>query len=116
MYKTPVEIIYERVDRVVKDAQEILDDHIMKEILRAGVVVDKDELIRAMHYDRRQYEKGYQDGKDAAIAELIHCRECKYCDTSSLGGRYCQLWDVADCEEAFVEDDDFCSKGERRSE
>ena len=69
MYKTPVEIIYERVDRVVKDAQEILDDHIMKEILRVGVVVDKDELIRAMHYDRRQYEKGYQDGKDAAIAE-----------------------------------------------
>lgn len=115
MYKSPVEII---CDRVVKDAQEILDDHIMKEILRVGVIVDKDELIRAMHYDRRQYQKGYQDGKDAAIAELVHCRECKYCDTSSFGGRYCSLWDVADCdcEEAFVKEDDFCSRGERRSE
>lgn len=48
--------------------------------------------------------------------EVVRCRECQYCDTSSFGGRYCSLWDVDDYEEAFVEDDDFCSKGERRSE
>ena len=113
MYESPVTILY---DRVAKAANERLEDHIMREIHRVGVIVDKDELIRAMNYDRRQYQKGYQDGKAAAIAELIHCRECKYCDTSSLGGRYCQLWDVDDYEEAFVEDDDFCSKGERRIE
>lgn len=113
MYESPVTII---CDRVAKDANERAEDYIVEEILRFGVIVDKDEMIRAMNYDRRQYQKGYQDGKAAAIAELIHCRECKYCDTSSLGGRYCQLWDVDDCEEAFVVEDDFCSRGERRSQ
>lgn len=113
MYESPIMIIH---DRVTKVDSERLEDHIMEEIHRVGVIVDKDELIRAMNYDCRQYHKGYQDGKDAAIAELVHCRECKYCDTSSLGGRYCQLWDVDDCEEAFVAEDDFCSRGERRSE
>lgn len=113
MYESPVTILY---DRVAKAANERLEDHIMREIHRVGVVVDKDELIRAMNYDRGQYQKGYQDGKDAAIAELVHCRECKYYDTSSFGGRYCRLWDVDDYEEAFVAEDDFCSRGERRSE
>lgn len=66
MYESPITILY---DRVAKAANERLEDHIMKEIHSVGVVVDKDELIRAMNYDRGQYQKGYQDGKDAAIAE-----------------------------------------------
>lgn len=106
MYKPPVEIFY---NRVVKDAQERLEDHIMKEILRVGVVVDKDELIRAMNYDRRQYEKGYQDGKDAAIAELIHCRDCKYYNVSRLECHNRRMNGV-------IGSDGYCSYGERRSE
>lgn len=33
------------------------------------VDINKDELIRALQYDRNQYEKGYHDGVHDALAE-----------------------------------------------
>lgn len=36
-----------------------------------GYRVDKDELIKALQYDREQYDKGYKDGsRETFIAEL----------------------------------------------
>ena len=32
-----------------------------------GYNIDKSELIKALNYDRDQYEKGYQDGRSAAM-------------------------------------------------
>lgn len=34
----------------------------MSVIQRYGIDVDKDELIKALNYDRGQYDKGFQDG------------------------------------------------------
>ena len=43
-----------------------MEGEIMKAVQRVGIDVDKDELIRALQYDRGQYQKGYMDGfKDA---------------------------------------------------
>ena len=60
MYESPVEVFYNQMRTEV-------DNHIYKAILDVGVDVDKEELIRAMQYDRGQYDKGYNDGiKDFA--------------------------------------------------
>ena len=45
--------------------QKMQDDAVFKAILETGVKVDKNELIKALEYDRDQYDKGYQDGCNA---------------------------------------------------
>ena len=63
MYEPPVEVFYNQMRTEV-------DNHIYKAILDVGVDVDKEELIRAMQYDRGQYDKGYNDGIKE-FAELV---------------------------------------------
>ena len=69
------------------------------------VSVDKDELIRALQYDRGQYEKGYEDGKRDSVRhgawEMLpppkkyesgtYCRfRCSECDVIfDHSSRYC---------------------------
>lgn len=36
-----------------------------------GYEIDKEELIRALHYDREQYDKGYNDGARETFVELL---------------------------------------------
>ena len=38
-----------------------LDNNILKAVKDVGIDVDKDELIKALAYDRNQYEKGFSD-------------------------------------------------------
>lgn len=40
-------------------------------ISKYGINIDKDELIKALRYDRRQYERGYADGKAAALNDSV---------------------------------------------
>jgi hypothetical protein len=77
------------------------------------VTVDRAELLRALKYDRCQYDKGFADGKAAAMDELVRCKDCKYRDELS---KQCACpmaigWDVL-----LPDDNDFCSYGERRSD
>jgi len=56
MYKSPIEIIYSGL-------QTQLEGEVMRAVQSVDVNVDKDELIKALAYDRQQYEKGYADAK-----------------------------------------------------
>lgn len=56
MYKSPIELIY-------KDAQYKLEEGIYKAIQNIDIKVDREELIKALEYDRGQYYKGYEDAK-----------------------------------------------------
>lgn len=56
MYISPIELI-------LSDIQMKTEEHIVKAVQRVGVNVDKEELVKALKYDREQYEKGYADGK-----------------------------------------------------
>ena len=53
------------------------DGELFKAIQDVNVDVDKDELIKALEYDRQQYVKGYTDGKkyaeDFANVKLARC-------------------------------------------
>ena len=61
MYKSPVDITYCPVELQ-------LEGDILQAVQKVGISVDKDELLRALKYDRDQYDKGYKDGiADAAV-------------------------------------------------
>ena len=54
MYKSPIGIIY-------GEMKTQMEDLILKAVSKVDVDVDKEELTKALLYDRGQYEKGYQD-------------------------------------------------------
>ena len=54
-YKSPINIIYQGF-------QTKLEGDIYEAIHSYGIDVDKDELVKALKYDRDQYKKGFADG------------------------------------------------------
>lgn len=58
MYKSPVEFITKKMNAQIEDC-------IFEAIQEVVANIDKEELIRALQYDRDQYEQGYRDGKQA---------------------------------------------------
>ena len=62
MWESPLNKIYREIhDQIVKQDEE----NMMLAVNQAvGYKVDKEELIKALQYDREQYEKGYKDGID----------------------------------------------------
>lgn len=60
MYKSPYSVSI--VEKVAKEAAEEFDGLVMKVTVDANITVDRDELLKALAYDRGQYDKGYGDG------------------------------------------------------
>lgn len=58
MYNSPIEMQLAELQTQILKQQE---EDIYRAVVSYGVNVDKDELIRALQYDRAQYEKGYAD-------------------------------------------------------
>ena len=58
MYNSPITEHYEDIACKITEAHE---NAIMAQV-RMYVDVDKEELIKALNYDRKQYEAGYNDG------------------------------------------------------
>ena len=61
MYESP--IILFKTDPLIQCVKNETDTMVIQGVARAGVHVDKDELIKALEYDRGQYEKGFHDGR-----------------------------------------------------
>lgn len=59
MYESPISL---KVEKFVDNVQRATQGQILYKV-REIVDVDKDELLRALKYDRDQYFKGYKDGK-----------------------------------------------------
>lgn len=77
-YESPIRIIVENMTTKI-------EDDIMQIVQSYGIDVDKAELKRALRYDRAQYEKGFEDGKNYRYCEGVkpyfdgnrwHCGEC----------------------------------------
>lgn len=54
MYKSPIEIIY-------GEMKTEMGENIVKAVQKYEILVDEEELIKALNYDRQQYEKGFND-------------------------------------------------------
>lgn len=77
-YESPIQII-------MNDIRTTTEDNIMNIVQSYGIEVDKEELTKALNYDRCQYEKGYRDGrydrfhlgvKPYKVGNRWHCGEC----------------------------------------
>lgn len=107
MYESPIKVIQGELETQ-------LEGEILKAVHRVGVTVDRDELIRALRYDREQYQKGFDDAREDAVV-VTRCMDCKHtgwvqepCHGKSVG--YCKIWD---CTLRNLEAT-FCSYRERR--
>ena len=67
MYDSPIKLF--TTDPIIETLKNEADELIVRAVSKADVQVDREELIRALHYDRGQYDRGYYDGKMAAQAE-----------------------------------------------
>lgn len=58
-YESPITAIYEQIATQIN---QDFEDRIMAEVkMKVDVNVNKEELIKALNYDRGQYEKGFRD-------------------------------------------------------
>lgn len=63
MYKSPIELIIGKM-------QIQIDDDIYKTVQNIGINVDKEELLKALEYDRGQYEEGFREGKKHTLRQI----------------------------------------------
>ena len=100
MYKSPIEIIYGQM-------QTQVENEIYEAIQKYNINVDKEELIKALQYDRDQYEMGYK----ARDEKIVRCKDCTYCGKSDTKGYgVCRAMTNPN----YVKLDHFCSYGERK--
>lgn len=66
-YKSPIEVY---TQQMMDDITKKQEDYILQGVRNAGVVVDKDELVKALAYDRDQYNKGFEDGRAWVDAKI----------------------------------------------
>lgn len=104
MVMTPLGITYEEVK---KDIDGQIIESVMKATQAVNVTVDKEELLRALRYDRGQYDKGYADAK----AEIVHCKDCKRFERWNSKCGYCDKLKKRDIPEDF-----YCGYAERRKD
>lgn len=86
-YESPIKLITDFEYKV----KEELEENVIKAVCSYSIDIDKDELCKLLLNDRKQYEKGYADGKIDAVehghwAEVWkgnwHC--CSICNRPPL--------------------------------
>lgn len=75
MYESPIELMYtppEITSELIRDSvTNEVEAAIYKAVQDVHIDVDKKELIKALKYDRGQYEKGYGDAKKEVLKYLL---------------------------------------------
>lgn len=88
MYESPIKMIYDDMQTRIIKQQE---NDVYQAVQQYGITVDKEELLKALRYDREQYTKGYNDALDKVkeyIRYFVHMQEED--NKSLLGG---MTWD-----------------------
>lgn len=101
MWESPINLIMNDMKTELVKRQE---EQVLRAVQSIGVDVDKEELIRALNYDRDQYEKGYRD----AMAELVRCKDCKHWYPDADCGMACEFTNMSQPE------DGYCNWGVRK--
>lgn len=60
-YQSPITLRMS-TERVLHDSDEAKETGIVSVVQQMGVDIDKEELFKALRYDRKQYDIGYRDG------------------------------------------------------
>ena len=67
-YESPINLV---IGQFRMEQEKRIEGEVFKAIQDYGINIDKDELIRALKYDREQYDKGYEDGASEVAAEIF---------------------------------------------
>ncbi len=67
MYESPIEILEGVTNHVMRETEDGIVCEVRKQL---GVNIDKEELAKALKYDRGSYDKGYNDGQFAALSAI----------------------------------------------
>ncbi len=110
MYESPITmIIDDMAEKLIKNQE----GYIVKCVQNVGVSVDKAELVRALAYDRQQYDKGFADGYAKAKEDVVRCKDCKHKYVDGDGVRY----NVCELNHNKVQSDEwYCADAERSEE
>ena len=107
-YQSPVQLAINKwTDEIIKQEDNCIMAQIKHQI---GVEVDKDELIKALDYDREQYSKGFKNGYDKRDSEIVRCKDCNNTFRQD-GFLFCKQDKYI---ATIVDDNDYCSNGERK--
>ena len=63
MYESPIKIIAGKI-------QTQIDDEIYRAVQNVGINVDREELLKALEYDRGQYEEGFREGEKHTMRQI----------------------------------------------
>lgn len=64
-YESPVTLFEGPWHQIAEKISKDTDSFIFDSITSLGISIDKEELIKAIQYDRDQYSKGYKNGYEA---------------------------------------------------
>lgn len=121
LYDSPIRLaIADLSGKILESA----DNKIMLEISKkVDVDVDQEELLKALKYDRDQFNKGFRAGWDALGTEIVRCRNCKHRPKGTGANHDLEFPDdlcPCSCEDYWYswkpDDDWFCANGERESD
>lgn len=105
-YQSPIEVIQTQM-------RNQIEGNIYQAVMNVGVNVDKEELLKALQYDREQYQKGYKDRDD----QIVRCKDCKHATLTSDGKmcKYCAMDtdDFGDQRDVYHNAEWFCADGEK---
>lgn len=124
MYKPPITLNQEQESitaQIARHANEQMESDVLKFISRYGIEVDKDELLKALRYDREQYETGFRDGYEKRDEEIVRCKDCekRYTEDCLMLFERDYIdsdgdWWIDDIE--HTDDEGYCHCGERRND
>ena len=63
MYESPIKIITGQI-------KTNYEDEIFRAIQNVEINVDREELLKALEYDRGQYEEGFREGEEHTLRQI----------------------------------------------
>ena len=118
VWKSPLQLkINDVCEEAGRAAAKMFDDMVFEAVAEVGIKVDRDELIKALAYDRGQYEKGYGDGYRAAKDEIVRCKDCMWSrkvDDREPKYRCVNITRYGSSQ--LLDSNDYCSYGERKDD
>lgn len=61
-YNSPIFVYMRSLDKMQMEIKADFDNNVWKAVIEYGVHVNKEDLLRALAYDRDQYKQGYANG------------------------------------------------------
>ena len=92
-YASPIYVSFCQPDTPAKIFEDAANAAVMQVVHRIGIDVDEEELLKALRYDRDQYNKGYAAGKADMARVVEECEET----LKAMFNRCITGWSGLDC-------------------